>query len=498
MSPPLAAIEEVKNAGLAYRANTLAIATSRRPTERFREEVRRLERDGVNISLWDPEQLLAQVASVPEYAPMRRKLRPYQDEAKDEIREALSATGKALLVLATGLGKSVILAEVTAEMLRDEALPNGRVLVLAQTRELVRQLHRTFWFHLPKWVPTHQMSEGERPTYWDGITFATMQSVVARLDNLPHFDLVIIDEAHHAPSPTYATILGHLQPPMLLGATATPWRGDDFDIETIFGPPVYRMSIEEGMQHGFLAEVDYRLLADNIDWNVVQHQSRERNSIKQLNTRLILPTRDNEAARMVQRIRIENAARAIIVFSRSIEHAKDMAGTLRLYGIRAEALDSELPSRDQDLVMSRFRSGEIDCVCTVDMFNEGVDVPDVDLIVFMRVTHSRRIFVQQLGRGLRLAPNKKRVTILDFVTDLRRIAQVLEMDAAVRGEDVERLGLGEHIVQFTDKGAGSFLREWVLDQTSLLTREGDSDLEIPEFDDERLNFPMDHRAGTVQ
>jgi superfamily II DNA or RNA helicase len=496
--PPMAAIEEVVSAGRIYRAKALAIATSRPPGERFTEEVRRLERTGVAISIWNPKVLLDQTAAVADYPPTRRSLRDYQIEAKDAVLTALADVGRAFVVLATGLGKSVILAEVVADLFHDEALKDQRVLVLAHTKELVAQLHRTFWYHLPKSIPTHQMSDGEFPTFWDGITFATVQSAERRLDALPSFDLIVIDEAHHAASSTYASVLESINPPKLIGATATPWRGDHFDIETIFGQPVFTMDIEEGMRRGFLADVDYRLLADNIDWTVVQEQSSKRYSLRQLNTRLILPTRDGEAARIIQRVRMENGSRAVIVFTRSIEHAHEMAGTLRLFGLRAEALASSLPPRDQDLLMTRFRNGEIDCVCTVDLFNEGVDVPDVDLIVFMRVTHSRRIFVQQLGRGLRLSPNKKRVTVLDFVTDLRRISDVLNLDSAMREGGVERLGLGQHVIDFADKSAGSFMREWVLDQTSLFHREGEAELGIPDFNEALLQFPMEHRMGTVQ
>ena len=497
-APPMAAIEEVANAGIVYRADTLAIATSQPPGDRFIEEVRRLQRDGVKLNVWGPREILIQVAAVPEFPPSRRMLRGYQVEAKVAISEALLTTGTALLVLATGLGKSVIIAEVTADLFCAHELAEQRVLVLAHTRELVKQLHRTFWFHLPKWIPTHQLSDGEMPTFWDGITFATVQSVKARLDVLPNFDLVVIDEAHHALSSTYTSVLNHLKPKMLIGATATPWRMDEFNIETIFGAAVFSMGIEEGMQRGFLAEVDYRLLADNIDWNMVQEQSIRRYSIRQLNTRLILPTRDNEAAKIIQRVRLENGARSIIVFTRSVEHAREMAGTLRLYGIHAEALSGAMPAREQDVLMTRFRNRELDCVCTVDLFNEGVDVPDVDLIVFMRVTHSRRIFVQQLGRGLRLAPGKARVTVLDFITDLRRISDVLQLDRAMRETDVEKLGLGDHVIEFADRSAGTFLREWVLDQASLLSRGGEADLEVPVFNEEQIQFPMDHHAGTVQ
>src|SRR5690606_17914561 len=136
---------------------------------------------------------------------------------------------------------------------------------------------------------------------------------------------------------------------------------------------------------------------------------------------------------------------------------------------------------------------ELDIVTSVDLFNEGVDVPDVDLIVFLRATHSRRIFVQQLGRGLRASPNKDKVIVLDFVTDLRRVAEVVELDKAARGGPVERLGLGEQLIEFRDASAGAFLREWMLDQASLVLREGEAELEMPRFE-----FPEPAPPGGVQ
>jgi superfamily II DNA/RNA helicase len=166
---------------------------------------------------------------------------------------------------------------------------------------------------------------------------------------------------------------------------------------------------------------------------------------------------------------------------------------LRNYGFKAEPVSHETPERERDVLMSRFRAGQLDVVATVDLFNEGVDVPDVDFIVFMRSTHSRRIFVQQLGRGLRISRNKNKVVVLDFVTDLRRIAEVLDLDRAIRGANVERLGLGGRLVQFHDKSAGSFLQEWLLDQASLFSREDDPRLELPQF-----NFPTPVGHGGVQ
>jgi superfamily II DNA or RNA helicase len=223
-------------------------------------------------------------------------------------------------------------------------------------------------------------------------------------------------------------------------------------------------------------------MADNLDWELVQRLSSHRYSLGQLNRRLILPTRDEEAVRVIADVFQTQRRRGAVVFSPSIAHAREFAGMLRAYGFRAEEISSDDELRLRDLKLSRFRAGEYQFMTTVDLFNEGVDLPDVDMIAFMRVTHSRRIFVQQLGRGLRLSPGKDKVVVLDFVTDLRRVAEVVELDRAVRGADVERLGLGGRLVSFSDQSAGTFLREWMLDQASVLLRHEDPTIELPHFD----------------
>jgi superfamily II DNA or RNA helicase len=418
-------------------------------------------------------------------------LRDYQEDAVEKFVATLRETSRGQVVLATGLGKTVVLAESVAQLFRDEAVPGGRALVLAGTRELVDQLQRAFWDQLPKWIATHRLMGGETPSGWDGITFATVQSAVSRLDELPEFGLVLIDEAHHVGSETFRRVTDHLSSAMIGGVTATPWRGDGYDIDELLGQPVIKIGIAEGLRRGFLCEADYRLLADNIDWQLVRSQSRNRYSINQLNKLLLLPTRDEEAARAVRETFDREKRRSVIVFCSSVQHAKSFAATLRLFGFKAEPITGEMNPRERDRTMSAFRKGSLDVVTTRDLFNEGVDVPDVDMIVFMRVTHSRRIFVQQLGRGLRISPNKSKVVVLDFVSDLRRIAEVIELEKAARG-DLERLRL-PGVIQFRDEGAGSFMLDWMRDQADLFTREGDPTLELPAFD-----FPKPHIRGTIQ
>lgn len=489
--PSPSAVDQVGEASRYYKADRLYVACSRPAGRAMHAAIGRWDALSIRIGLLEPTMLLELGKQSPEYAPCRRELRDYQVDAVEKFTEGLRATRRAQIVLATGLGKTVVMAETVAQLFRDGALPNGRVLVLAGTKELVDQLQRSFWDQLPKWVGTHRLMGGEEPLEWAGITFATVQSVVTRLNQFPEFDLVLIDEAHHVGSESFRHVTHHFRDAMIGGLTATPWRGDGYDIDELFGEPLVRIGIVEGLKRGFLCEADYRMLADNIDWSFVRAHSKNRYSLSQLNKLLLLPSRDEEAARAIRQTFLDEGRRSAIVFCSSVAHAMSFAGMLRLFGFRAEPITGDMASRERDRTMASFRKGSLDIVTTRDLFNEGVDVPDVDMIVFMRVTHSRRIFVQQLGRGLRISPNKRKVVVLDFVSDLRRLAEVVELEKAVRG-DIERLRL-PGVVQFRDEGAGGFMLDWMRDQADLFTREGDPQLELPAFD-----FPPPHHRGGVQ
>lgn len=194
--PSPTAVDQVGEAARYYQADRIYVATSRRAGPAMMESVRRWAALGIEIGVLEPATLLEMARRSPEYPPSRRDLRDYQLDAVDRFVGALRETGRGQVVLATGLGKTVVLAESIAQLFRDEAIPGGRALVLAGTRELVDQLQRAFWDQLPKWVPTHRLIGGEFPSEWNGITFATVQSAVSRLDALPDFGIVLIDEAH--------------------------------------------------------------------------------------------------------------------------------------------------------------------------------------------------------------------------------------------------------------------------------------------------------------
>lgn len=490
--PSHRAVDEVVEAARFYEANRLVVAASRAFGPATFAAVKRWESLGIKVELLPAATLIEMARRSPEYPSSRRELRKYQTHAVELFTEALREVGRGQVVLATGLGKTVVMAETVAQLYRDGAIPEERVLVMAGTRELVDQLQRSFWNQLPKWISTHRLMGGEEPSYWDGITFATVQSVLSRVQDLPRFGLVLVDEAHHVGSESFRMVISALAAPMIGGVTATPWRGDGYDIDTLLGQPVVRIGIAEGLRNGFLCEADYRLLADNIDWEFVRERSAHNYSIQQLNRKLLIPTRDEEAAKIIREAFTAEKRRAAVVFCSTVVHAQSFAGMLRLFGFRAETITGEMDPRTRDKTMAAFRRGSLDIVTTRDLFNEGVDVPDVDMIAFMRVTHSRRIFVQQLGRGLRISPNKDKVVVLDFVSDLRRIAEVIELEKAVKG-DIETLKLGGRIVQFRDSGASSFMLDWMMDQADLFNREGDPTLELPHFE-----YPETGPGGNVQ
>lgn len=481
------AIQEVLRAAAVYRADRPVVVTNNRLSPAALKYRDQLALGGdLRVDVIEGEPLLQLFEGCDEWPTNRYTPRQYQREAINAVIETLDrGAGRALFVLATGLGKTVVAAESASQLIQRH--PEMRVLVLAHVKELVQQLEMAFWRQIPKAVPTHLWTGDEKPTYRDGITFATIDSLHTLGDSLAPgaFQMVVIDEAHHAGASTYQSLLRRIDPPLLLGMTATPWRGDGYNIESIFGPSVFTMGIAEGMRNGFLAEVDYRLMVDDIDWDQVPALSRQGLALGELNRRLFLPQRDQAMLSKIEAHWNELDNPRTIVFCRTIEHAERMAGGLNAAGMGPAACLSDRTQRhERNVLMSRFRDGQVRILTAVDVLNEGVDVPDVSLIVFARVTHSRRIFVQQLGRGLRLTDSKSAVRVLDFVSDIRRVAAGLELQrdydrAPVRPDQVEILTLPKKIVSFSSPEAETLFNQWIRDVTSLQDDDDQARLDFP-------------------
>ncbi len=270
-----------------------------------------------------------------------------------------------------------------------------------------------------------------------------------------------------------------------MGVTATPWRGDRYDITERFGAASFKMGIAEGMSGGYLSQVDYRIFIDNVDWDFVRRQSEFGYTIRDLNKFLFLPQRDEQVLDYLSEAWRETRDPRAVVFCQSIEHGERVADLLAKHNpnwARARCVHSGQGRRDRDVLMSQFRLGRIPIVTAIDIFNEGVDIPDVNIIAFLRVTHSRRIFVQQLGRGLRIREGKECVRVLDFVTDIRRVAAALDLKRSLdryRGI-AETLHLPSSSVEFANKEVGTLMDAWIRDAANLETAAEEARLQFPE------------------
>lgn len=479
------AIQEALDALAKYSGDVCVVATNGDFTGTACRRRDVLNAHGFDVRLWNGTFLSQLLAKWPDHHHERQELRPYQESIVRLCLDKFAAgTTRAQFVVATGLGKTVIAAK-----LLDHFLESGmrRALILCHVQELALQLEQQFWYQLDKSVPTSVFFEGAMPRPRDGVNFGLYQTFSSWLPSIEpeEYDVVIVDEAHHALAHGFRRALSHLRPKFLVGMTATPWRGDGLSIDQTFGTPVARVSLVDGMKMGYLARVDYRIYVDTINWEALQQAPRDGVSIRDLNKRLFVPQRDEAIVEEIVRQCEGLSNPKAMVFCASIEHCARFADLLvsssRMTCKRISGLDKV----ERNRVLMEFASGRIQAVTAVDVLNEGIDVPDVNLVVFLRSTHSRRIFVQQLGRGLRLAPGKDRLLVLDFVTDIRRIAEVMQMDDEARRptrglEEFRTLYFPDGIVKVESPGALPFAEQWLHDVADLADSPDSHLLEFPE------------------
>jgi superfamily II DNA or RNA helicase len=480
------AIQQALEAQEHYRIKTIIIATNGEFTRSCYKRKDELVSSGIDVRLWNGSFLSNLINKSPILPTNIKPLRSYQQYIKDKVSELqLESVYKGLFIVATGLGKTVIAASIADHFFRDRGMK--KVLVLCHATDLAFQLQKAFWSQCGKDIPTRIFMAGSPPSTRPGITFGLYQSFQGYLGGISPdaFDLVIVDEAHHAVSHGFRTCINHLRPKFLIGMTATPWRGDGQQIEEIFGVPLAKVSLVDGMRDGYLAAIDYRLMCDNINWEEVPKVAGCRVSIRDLNKRLFLPQRDAAIISQIRQAAEEFPNPKIAVFSPSVKHAEKFAEALTSAGIPALNLSiSDKTERNSRLL--RFTTGELMAVTSVDVLNEGIDVPDVNILVFLRATHSRRIFVQQLGRGLRLAEGKLKVIVLDFVSDIRRLAAVSELKSELEAASPERtVFLNEGVVAFSNEKTEKFVDQWLNDIASLQDGEDTEKLIFPtiEFSD---------------
>ncbi|SRX76254.1 DUF3427 domain-containing protein [Aequorivita antarctica] len=347
---------------------------------------------------------------------------PYQKEILErlEVERIVHNRHKNLLVAATGTGKTVVSAFDYKRFKQENK--TAKLLYVAHRKEILTQARSTFQGVLKNNNFGELWVDGMEPDKFDFV-FASVQTLRNRIDELSlsptFYDFIIIDEVHHISASSYRPILNHFKPSVLLGLTATPERMDNENILDDFCDRIAaEIRLPEALNRKLLCPFQYFGISDSIDLSKVRWENGRYVPSELTKLYLANDKRVGEILNNTNKyLRDINDVRAL-GFCVTIEHAKYMAEKFTLANLKAHYLTSE-NSREREEVRRKLRNKEINYLFVVDIFNEGVDIPEIDTVLFLRPTESLTIFLQQLGRGLRLSEGKECLTVLDFVANAR-------------------------------------------------------------------------------
>jgi superfamily II DNA or RNA helicase/HKD family nuclease len=377
-------------------------------------------------------------------SPIEIVLRPFQERLLEQVELARAAGHhRNLLVSATGTGKTVMAAVDYARL--QTRLPRHRLLFVAHRQEILEQSRATFAYALRDASFGELWVRGKRPSRFEHV-FASIQSLNSSgIDSIDpaHFDVVIVDEFHHAAAPSYQMLLERLTPVELLGMTATPERADGLDILRYFdGGIAAELRVWDAIDQQYLVPFSYFGVHDGTDLTEVPWRRGTGYDVTALTN--VLTADHAWARRVIEQVRLKTAdpqAIKALGFCVSVAHARFMAEQFIAAGIPAVAVWGDSPPDERSRSLRDLAAGNVKVVFTVDLFNEGVDVPNVDTLLLLRPTESPTLFLQQLGRGLRRADGKALCTVLDFVGNHRREFRLDRRYRALLGgsrRDVER------------------------------------------------------------
>lgn len=325
-----------------------------------------------------------------------------------------------LVVMATGTGKTVV-AGLDYRRLRQTGQVDS-ILFIAHREEILDQSLATFRHILRDGTFGERFVGGHKPRDWRHV-FASIQSL-SRLDlttelDPKRFDMVVVDEFHHASeaTKTYAVLLRHLEPKALLGLTATPERADGADIRSWFdGRIAVELRLWEALESNLLSPFQYFGIHDETDLGSIRWKRGSGYDSRELTN--LYTGHDARVAIVLHAVqeKVADVGRMrAIGFCVSIAHAEFMATRFNAAGIPALAVSSRSSDEERVHALTALRNRQVNVLFAVDLFNEGVDLPELDTVLFLRPTESATVFLQQLGRGLRLADGKACLTVLDFI-----------------------------------------------------------------------------------
>jgi superfamily II DNA or RNA helicase/diadenosine tetraphosphate (Ap4A) HIT family hydrolase len=361
--------------------------------------------------------------------------RPWQLVALESLKRIRDAGyGRALVAVATGMGKTW-LAAFDARQYGAAIQKRPRVLVIAHRSHILAQAE-----HALSQILDSTFGEGRTAWYIGEHSDLSGEIVIASIQKLSRpegleklsqerFDYAVIDEVHHSHAPTYRRVLAKINSGFILGLTATPERADGVDVASIFDDNLaHHATIGDGIAEESLVPFHYIGIKDTVDFRQIPWRNG-RFDAEELESRVLRSERMDRLWSAMQ----EHPADRTIVFCCSRRHALFTRDWLRSKGITSAAVFSGAGGDSYGESLHRLRNAEIQALCVVDMFNEGLDIPAVDRVIMLRPTESKIVFLQQLGRGLRACEGKTRLLVIDFVGNHRVFAQRVLHLLSLRG-----------------------------------------------------------------
>lgn len=406
-------------------------------------------------------------------------------ESLDFYRET-QQWDRGIVIMPTGTGKTILSA-------LDANRVGPPILFLVHRLDILKQsidAYKKTWPSATIGILTGEQKENEMDC---DILFASKDTLrqpqQLQRFSCDHFRYIVVDEVHHGQSHSYKEIFRHFMPKFMLGMTATPDRADRKDIFELFQyRKIFETTLQDAIDRGFLVPYTYYGLTDNIDYSSIRFQG-QKYRVDDLERKLIIPER-NQA--ILDEYNLKGEGDKAIGFCVSISHADRMTEFFAQHGITAASIHSQAPNRDE--LLRRFRSDEIQVAFTVDLFNEGIDFPNVRVLLFLRPTESKTVFLQQLGRGLRLCTGKDRVRVLDFIGNYHRANQIRKYLANSSTVEEEKVGerTRKKIIYTYSKGCKVLFTEAV---EEILNRQDAEELGYDKNDLKEAYFVVSEHLG---
>lgn len=357
--------------------------------------------------------------------------RSYQLDCTSNLASARAdGITRGLVVMASGLGKTLTAAFDIERYLQEH--PNARILVLCHQENILFQTKRKFQQYFGEEYSYGMYSGSYKVTRRVDFTFATFQLMRGHREEFAPdaFDYIVVDEAHHTPAATYRPTVDYFQAQFLLGLTATKDRMDGQDILNTYGQTLFSMDIFEGWEQGYLARVEYNLMLNDLDEKAFKQylQPQDANvklTIDQLNKTFCCVQTDADLVASIRKETSDLTDPTIFIFCNSIAQVQSLAYH---FGGEAAMVHSKQSYQQNQAILDAFYAGEVKIILSVDMLNEGIDIPAADVVVFLRATDSQTVFFQQLGRGARITEGKRVLRVLDYVANVERLMMVLDLE----------------------------------------------------------------------